>query len=165
MTAPARPPRGALLIDLLITLALVGVIAAIAVPALRPNEPLQMVGAAVVLAADIEYAQSATLAEPADPTLVRVNAKGRSYFLARASDPEKPINRPGSRLPYTVNLLLQHGPLSQIGIEIEGDATQLQFDAFGRLVAPADASVLITSPSSELRIRVARSTGSVFIER
>ena len=165
MIVRARARRGALLIDLLITVALIGVLAAVAVPALRPNEPLQMVGAAVVLAADIEYAQSATLAAPDDPTLLRVNAKDRSYMLAKASDPHTPIKRPGSKLPYVVNLALQHGPLSQIGIEIEGDATQLEFDAFGRLVAPADRTVMITSPSSELRIRVARSTGSVFIER
>jgi prepilin-type N-terminal cleavage/methylation domain-containing protein len=54
----ARPSRGLTLIELLITLAVLSIVAAMLIPQLGQQSPDQLMAAAEIVAADVEYARS-----------------------------------------------------------------------------------------------------------
>lgn len=157
--------RAVALLDVLLATALLAVLAAIAIPSIRPDDSLKLIGASVLMTADLEYAQSASLATPSDPTLVRFDADAERYWLALASSPETPIPRPGGGL-YEVTLGGAGAEqLDGVGLALEGVTNStIRFDAFGRLDQPADAQVVFSASTGSLRVRVAASTGSVFLD-
>ncbi len=169
----SRAPRGLTIIDVMITLSVMAIVTAIALPALGPNDSLKLVSAATILASDLEYAQSESIASPSDPVLVRVDAAGDQYWLARASAPDTPIMRPLSSEadPSSDAYLTEYGDGRAIfldGIEIEllgadGGSGDLQFDAFGRLDRLSNADIRLSNESDGLSVRISASTGAVSI--
>lgn len=157
-------PRGFTFVELMITLALLAIAAMISLPALRPDDPLKVIGAATMLASDIEFAQSATLANPGDPTIVRIGDKIPRYWLALQSDPDTPILRPSGE-PYLVHFGgPSHQFLSGLKIELLGQpGGAIVFDAFGRLADGNDAQVRLGNDGGALVVTVKSSTGSVLI--
>ena len=163
---PRAPRRAFALIDILLTVALIGVLAMIALPALRPGEALRTIAAANTLAADLEYAQSASLASPADPVVVRFVTKGTGYYLARAATPETPIARSNGEpyeIIYGAGLATHLEGLNLVLVE-PPQATSVDFDAFGRLGSGLDAVYEISGGTGAIHVRVRASTGSVVIE-
>jgi type II secretory pathway pseudopilin PulG len=163
--ARARVAAAFTLVDVMITVALIAVIAVVALPALSPSETLRVMTAASTLAADLEMAQSASLASPDDPVVVVVVEKETRYFLARVSDVATPIQKAGGD-PYEV--VFGQGNASALGgLRLElvaGTAEgQIEFDGFGRLKGMADGVIAIGGETGEVRVRVRASTGSVVI--
>lgn len=156
--------RGFTFVELMITVALLAIAAMVALPSLRPDDPLKVIGAATMLASDIEYAQSATLASPADPTIVQFAEKQPRYWLALESDPATPILRPNGK-PYEVHFGVEGAQyLAGLQVELESDpAGAITFDAFGRLTQTEDARVVVGNPAGALVVTVTSSTGSVSI--
>jgi len=165
--------RGLTLIDMMISLAVLAIITALVAPALGPNDSLKLVSAATILASDIEFAQSESIASPGDPVLVHIDADGDQYWLARVSEPGVPILRPvaaGSDRPADV-YRTDYGDGRAVfldGIEIEmlgapGGTGDMPFDAFGRLDQLGDVDVRISNGSDSLVVRVRASTGAVSI--
>lgn len=158
-----RRHRAFTLLDLLLTVAIIAILATVAVPALRPNDSLKLISAATILTADIEFAQSATLEDPANPTIVRVDSDKPGYWLALASDPETPIQRP---MGGAYEVTFGEGAndfLDNLGLKLDGPADSVVFDGFGRLNQPDDVTVVLSSPTGELAVRVAATTGSVYV--
>lgn len=165
-TCTRRRRRGVLLIDLAITLAIIGIVLLAVVPTVRPEEHVKLIASSSILAADIEYAQSATLASPADPTVVRFDPNAARYWLALASEPDVPIARPGSGDPYDVTF--GQGAAHDLwGLTITltdvTDAT-IRFDAFGRVAQAEDPLVTLSGEAGSVLVRVRATTGSVWIE-
>lgn len=158
-------PRGFTLIDLMMTIAVIAILAVALMPAMSPEAPLRLVAAGTMLSSDIEYAQSATLAAPSDPTVVRFDPDANRYYLALASTPDVPITRPSGGEPYDV--ILGEGiaaDLAGVSIAIT-DATDdtVIFDAFGRLGQLDDVTITLTNGAGDLTIVVRATTGSVFM--
>jgi hypothetical protein len=53
--------------------------------------------------------------------------------------------------------------LEGLGVKLDGAAESVVFDAFGRLNQPDDVTVTLSSPTGDLVVRVAASTGSVYV--
>ena len=162
-TSPHPRRRGTTLIDLLMTVAVIGIVVVAIAPTLAPEDPVRLVAAGTLLVSDIEYAQSATLAQPADPTVIRFDDKGAGYWLARASDPDEPILRPGDDEEYRVTFGVGDAE-TLVGVSI--DATQIPdltitFDAFGRLTTLQNQTLDILNETGTMTITVTATTGSV----
>lgn len=155
---------GVALLDVMLAIVVLSIVVVAAVPALRPSEGLKLVSAATVLAADIEFAQSSSIDKPTDPTIVRVDDKEGRYWLARASAPQTPIERPDGT-PWLVDFASgKQAYLQGLGLRLENGVNDaVVFDGFGRLTASADARIVLVSPAGELPVRIASSTGSVSI--
>ncbi|HBS28982.1 MAG TPA: hypothetical protein DEB06_05930 [Phycisphaerales bacterium] len=153
------------MVDTMMAVALLAVLALVAIPAVGPDQPLRVISAATVLASDIEFAQSASLASPSDPVVVRFDPDGGRYWLARASSPDAPIDRPGRHpvAPYVV----EFGAADALYLAGVGATTQnipdgvLAFDAFGRLDQMGDARVTLANTSGSATVQISASTGSV----
>jgi len=160
--------KGITFIDTMMAVALLAILALIALPAVGPDQPLRVISAATVLASDIEFAQSASLASPSDPVVVRFDGAGARYWLARASSPETPIERPGR--PAGTPYLVQFGAGDALYLAGVSCATTnvpdgvLAFDAFGRLDQLGDATVTLANDSGSAAVQVSASTGSVALQ-
>lgn len=153
-----------MLLDLLLALAIVAIIAVVAVPSLRPNDSLKLIGAATLAVSDIEYAQSQTLENPSDPTIIRVDPQGGRYWLALSSTPETPIQRPVGADAYEVTLGAgAHEHFDQMQVRLQPDADAIVFDGFGRLDGNDDVWLVFVTEAGELAVRITASTGSVAI--
>lgn len=165
MSGERERRRGMLLIDIMITLAVLGIVLLAVLPSTRPEEHVKLVGVASMLAADVEYAQSATLADPGEPTVVVFRADGTGYRLASASDPATAIDRPGDDDPWEVTFgegeLRPFGGVTIRATDIEGDV--LEFDGFGRLTQELDGVVRVSGAAGGLRVTVRADTGTVAI--
>ncbi len=165
-TSPRRPHRRAFtLIDLMLALAVLAIMMVVVVPSAQPDEQVKLLAAATRLAADVEFAQSASLSTPGDPTVVRFAADGSGYWLALKSDADTPILIPNSDEPFQVVF----GQGDARGLEgmtaglTAQDADTIEFDAFGRLTEPDDASIKLENTAGATYISVKATTGSVAI--
>lgn len=160
--------RAVTFVDTMMAVGVLALLTLIALPALGPDQPLRVISAATVLASDIEFAQSASLSTPSDPVVVRFDEAGGRYWLARSSDTEVPIDRPGR--PPGTPYLVQFGSgdaLYLAGVACATDNVPdgaLAFDPFGRLDQLGDARVTLTNASGSATVLVSASTGSVAIE-
>ncbi len=160
-----RRARGVMLIDVLMSVALIGVALLAILPALHPERPMRVVAGATILSADLEAAQSLTLASPGDPTVVVFESDGSGYWLARASEPETPITKEPSGEPFRVVFGEgDHGSLEGLTVEVVDLAGEsVEFSALGRLVQDEDVWVRVGTEGDELGVRVRAVTGSVSI--
>lgn len=158
---------GLMLVDLLMAIVVLGIILAAVVPTMRPEDQMRLIGASSILASDIEYAQSATLSNPSDPTIVRFDDDQARYWLARESAPDTPIPRPsGTAEPYEVFMGNAADTVAR-GVSI--DASQLTdltiaFNDIGAIDLESDPVVRLTNSTGAIQIRVRAATGSVLIE-
>ena len=140
----------------------------IAVPSLQPNDRARLVSAAGLIASDLEYAQSLSIAMPDDLALVKFdvdNPAGATYWIATVSDPDTPILKPYSDDPYTITF--GDGAASEmenVAITLVGAAEQIVFDSVGRLKPVTDGRVRLTNDGGSLDVAVSAATGFVTIE-
>jgi len=163
--APTHPPRrrGTTLIDLLMTVAVIGIVVVAIAPTLSPSDPVRLVAAGTLLVSDIEYAQSATLANPSDPTVVRFDDKGAGYWLALASDPDQPIPRPGDGAEYRIYFGV--GAAETLpGVSLDASSIPdltLTFDAFGRLNTLQNQTLSVINETGTMTVTITATTGAV----
>ncbi len=96
-----EPGGGFALIDLMVTLSIIALMAAVLFPRIENDSRLRLTAAARLIASDIEMAQVMTISNPTEPIIVKFEPGG-TYWLAPASDPDTPIARPGAIQPYRV---------------------------------------------------------------
>ncbi len=156
------------LVELLIAIAILAVAIGIAVPALQPNDRALLVTAAGQVAADMEYAQSRSIAVPNDATLVKFDPDkrdGATYWVATVSDPDTPVMKPYTTTPHTITFGVgAAADLAGISIELIGVTDQVVFDSVGRLNPITDVRVRLSNDGGELDVAVSAATGFVTIE-
>jgi hypothetical protein len=94
--------RAFTLLDLMITVTIMAVMASLLVPMMRDNTMLRVISASRILQGDLEVAQAMTIAKPSDPVIIKLFPTAGKYHLARMSDPDTPIERPGVPGGYMV---------------------------------------------------------------
>jgi type II secretory pathway pseudopilin PulG len=165
MTDRRRPRSGFTLVNLMTTVAVIAILAGMTAVSLAPDDRARVVGAAQMLASDLEYAQALSLADPDRPAVLRVDAAGEGYWIARAETPGTPVETPSGEAYIVILGQEDAATFAGVDLEVVSGATDgwVEFDAFGRLVELSDA-VLSVSLNGETRlVRVSASTGFVAI--
>jgi len=154
------------LINMLITVAVMAIVAAAIMPSIASGNQVGVTSAAYLLASDLEYAQSLSLASPEDPAALRVDPAAGAYWIARAASPDEPIMRSNGRDPYRV--VLGEGdaaPARGVGIALTGaEDDTVAFDGFGRPTTLEDIAVTLASPDGVRLVRIDADTGAVSID-
>lgn len=162
-----RRRRAFTLTDLMMTIAVIGIVAAVAIPSTAPSARARLRGGAMLLGSDIEYAQTLSLASPMDPAMVVFADDGRSYWIAHESDPATAVEAPGAEEgPYRVELGSGRAALlfdctMQVTGAPEG---RLVFDEFARPLAPGDVRIVITNPADAIAVTVRAGSGTIVYE-
>src|SRR5687768_8139513 len=92
------------LVEMLVTVAVLALVAASVAPMFSDDRNLRVVAAARILSSDIEFAQVLTISKPEEPVVVRFDPANNTYWLAYAYDTETPMPRPDGGEPYLVEL-------------------------------------------------------------
>lgn len=164
---PGRVARGFTLVDLAIAVMVLLVIAAVAMPSMRPDDRARLLGAGSRLVSDLEYARSLSIGDPSNPATLVLREEGDGYWLARAETPETPIERNGLGDPYEV--IFGEGDadmLAGITIALVGSdqGGAVIFDAFGRLSPAVAAELRLTNELGDLPALVDPWTGDTTLD-
>jgi Tfp pilus assembly protein FimT len=155
---------GFTLIDLMVTLTVIVVVAAMVIPRFRDDTRLRLIAASHVLASDIELAQTLTIANPVDPTVVRFKPGTGEYWLAYADTPDDPIDRADVPGGYRV-VFGQGEAASAAGVTIAvtdiGDDT-LAFNAQGGIEdLTAEPIVSLHLGPRWIKLAISPTTGTI----
>lgn len=152
------------LIEVLIVVTILGIVAAIVVPAGGTTGATKVRAAARLLVADIEFAQNESIAHPDDPRLLVIDQANSRYWVAAVSDPATAINDPAG----SGTMLVQFGSARAAylgGVTVQsyalgGDA-ELRFDGLGQPDQTTAASVVLECEGHTLTITVSPTSGEV----
>lgn len=155
--------RAFTLVNLLVSMAILAVVAGVAVVSLAPDDRARVLGAAEVLASDLEHAQALSLATPDDPVVVRIDVDNEGYWLERASEPDVALLRSNGSSHIVIFGQGDAAALAGVDVSIiEGaEAGVVAFDAFGRLAALENAVIRLSLRDEEAWLVASSSTGFV----
>lgn len=157
--------RAFTLIEIMTTVVVLAIVVAVAVPSLSSDDGARLVGAANMVASDIEFAQSVALADPADPGVFKASTDGTGYWVATASDPNAPILSMYSNDPYSITFGQgAAAELTGVSVSVAQASDEVQFDGFGRLAGMVDITVTVSNASGTMDILVKANTGVVQIQ-
>ncbi|MHC4564080.1 MAG: hypothetical protein ACYS8X_15085 [Planctomycetota bacterium] len=115
-------------------------------------------------ASDIELAQLMTIANPEEPTVVRLQSGTGEYWLASAAAPEVPIDRADVPAGYRV-IFGQGDAVHAAGVTIAAtdiDNGILAFNAQGGIEnLTSEPTVLLTLGSRWIKLHIAPTTGAI----
>ena len=97
---------GFTLLDMLVTMAVMLIVAAIVLPgsAVGSDAQSRLLAAASIVASDLEFAQVQNITNPEEPVVVRFDVTQNRYWVAFADATETPMSRPDNGEPYEVRL-------------------------------------------------------------
>jgi hypothetical protein len=107
---------------------------------------------------DVTFARNESIAHPDDPVVIKVDTAANKYWLARSSEPDKPMAHPRTGKDYVV----QCGPAGKssvrnvqiVGVDFGGDSV-LAFDVTGSTDQPTPAILQLSSGGADYEVRVA----------
>ena len=159
------------MIELMIIVAILGIIGALAIPMFRGTHITRLRSAAQVLAADIDAARAESIAHGEDLRLLIIDADNKSWMIAAASDNTTPINHIDTGQPYTrsfgVSELRQLDGVSITSYSLdtvsETNDNKLGFGLYGQLDQTTDATITLESHGSTITLTIDAETGEVSI--
>lgn len=141
--------RGFTLLELLLVMAIAGILAAVAMPRLVGRNSFDTRGYADQVAATVRFAQKLAIAQHRD-VFVRLNANDATLCYDAGCASFAP--GPGGEAPYTVN--------APNGVTIASPVTPLGFDAGGRPSIGAQLTITVNGTGA-YPVRVEQETGYV----
>jgi prepilin-type N-terminal cleavage/methylation domain-containing protein len=160
----AARPRGFTLAEMLITVTLIAILAALAMPQFTSVEPLRARAAAGILRSDIEMAQVLCMSEPSNPVVVRFDTSTATYWLAEAGTPDTPITRADTGEPYSVTLGADRAVAAE-GISIslaDVPSSTLEFNSSGGLIDfTLNPVITLSGATDTVELHIAPTTGRI----
>lgn len=166
-----RIARGFGLVDMMIAIAIIGILFVASLPTGSAEEQLRLLAASRALTGDLSYAQSLSIANPDDPISLVIADGGVGYQLEAASAPGEAILRPGVMPgefdgPYRV--VFGEGDFAHMaGLTLKAGhkrLTSVGFDQTGALsLVTGDVGLILEGGAGQLALGVSASTGSVSI--
>ncbi|MFO0893666.1 MAG: prepilin-type N-terminal cleavage/methylation domain-containing protein [Phycisphaerales bacterium] len=164
--------RGFTLVEIMVSVIIIAMMAALTIPFMGRSNRDRLSAAGELLASDMRYARLASMASPQDPVVVRFNANGDGWILARASTPSTPIVRSDTGAAWSV-VMGQDRAASSPGVKLSLTnvaASTIAFSVFGA-VKNASGTPRITfntdtvqAGQSPLVLEVTTATGEPLIQ-
>jgi Tfp pilus assembly protein FimT len=160
----SRPRRGITLVEVVVTVVCLAIAAAIVLPTASDNSGERLRGAAQVLAADLEYAQSQSMSRADDPRMLVIDADGGGYSIASKSAPATPVTNKVGNVPYVTRFGSGRAVALTnvtVGTYSLGGDNRLSFGALGQLDQAATAAIQLNCGSRKIVISLDPTTGEI----
>jgi type II secretory pathway pseudopilin PulG len=159
-------PGGFTYVEMVAVIICLALAAALVLPSMSNTASTRLAAAADMIIADLEFAQTQTLARADDPRLLVFDPSSASYFVAARSDPATPlVNQVGGE-PYLVHFGTGRGAAAAGvgfgGLEV-GTDNALGFGAVGQLDQTTVAAVRLECEGRRLEITLDPVTGSASV--
>ena len=162
MKQPNRP-NGFTIVELMLSLAILVVLAALAVPMFGNNEALQLDVTRRLLISDLEYSQILAITNPDDAIALVIDDAGNGWHIATVANPSIPLNDSVTGNPLVTNLGQGAATsASDVSIECNTASNMIAFDQNGGLVdftQVAEITLQINEVTS--LIQISPMTGSI----
>lgn len=159
--ARGRGRGGFTLVEMMIIATIVAIIATLAVPMMSSPQSTKLRSAATLLVADLEYAQSRTIANGDSPCVVVINSS-TTYTIATAATPLVGITSPIDKQPYVTTFGTGRATALQ-GVTISawslGGDNKIGFGPYGQLDQTANATITLACNGNTLTITLDATTG------
>jgi len=159
-----RPCRrnGLTLIEIMVTLTCMAIAAMIVMPAIGDRAPERLRGAAQMLIADLEFAQSQSMSHGDDPRMLVIDADKAGYRIVAKSAQTTPVTNPVGGDAYVTRFGLGRA-MGLAGVRVSayslGGDEKLGFAVLGQLDQTANASITLQCGSRTLVVKIDPTTG------
>ena len=157
---------GFTLVELMISVAVLAIIAALAIPLLGDSDALRLDAAERLLRSDLEHTQILAITHPQEEYVFVIHDDGFGWHIALTSDPETPVLKSISQEPLVVSIGQGRGAPA-VGVTLTTNAVdnQIAFDPNGGLSDfTFETEITLSIGESSGTITIAASTGSLQYE-
>lgn len=160
--------RGFTLIELMIVMVIIGIAFGLALPFIGDSKELRLREAARMLAADLEFAQSESIAHPDNLRIVKFNSSTSEYWITSvsASPTDTPITDPARNTPFLVQFGIGRaegiGGVTIASYSLGGD-NAICFDAYGAPDQTTTASITLACGPETVTVQIAPGSGEISI--
>ena len=154
---------GFTIIELLMSLSVLAILAALAVPLAGDSDSLRLDAAQRLLSSDIEHTQILAITHPQDAYALVIHDEGSGWHIALTSDPQTPVLESVTEDPLLLTFGEGRGS-SAVGVVVATNSFNniIAFDSNGGLTDFAlETKITLTSGATESVISILPSTGSI----
>ncbi len=155
--------HGFTIIELMLSITILAIVSALAVPLFGNNDLLQIDVARRLLISDIEYSQILAITNPDDEIALVINENGKGWHIATTDDIETPLQNNYSEEPL-VRTFGQGSAFSSPDAVVSGNIQDntIVFNSNGGLIDfTQSAEVIIYCGESVTRVIINPTTGSI----
>ncbi|MFW5681483.1 MAG: pilus assembly FimT family protein [Phycisphaeraceae bacterium] len=159
------------LVEILIVVAILGIVSAIALPTLSGTAESKLRGAARMLVADLSVAQAQSMTDGENLRVVVFDTDDNAYRIAIAGSPETAIQDPIRKQPY-LNRFGEGRASHLAGVEIDSvdfddadgdDLPELAYQLYGNLDRGEPATIVLRHGDRTLTITIDPDTGEATV--
>ena len=152
---------GFTLVEMMITVAIMGIAASIIMPALSNTDYSVVQAGASLMVADFDFAQTMAISDPTDMTVVKFDTNNARWWVAPYSTPDTPFVKPYSTETYDTTMGAGRAYLAT-GVTFSlTDVTNnmIVYNAFGQLNQATNPVITLTYGSASGTILFDSETG------
>lgn len=163
----ARPWRHAFtMIEIMIVVAVIAILSAAAVPMLSATEHTKLRSAASIVLADLEFAQTESIANPATPRSVVFTTSTSTWNIITGTAPGTTVTNPIDKQPYSTKFGIGRAA-SLSGVTISsvslGTGNAVQFGGLGQTNLTNTGTVTLSCNSRTITLSIDPTTGEVSV--
>jgi prepilin-type N-terminal cleavage/methylation domain-containing protein len=181
MSTPENTPRratpsraGFTLVEILCVVIILGIIAAVTIPAISSNDGLKVTAASRTVVADLIYAQNRAITRQATQYVI-FDIDKKQYRVASALDPETLLTHPTSQMPYVVKFggpstwemrdqtLVSANFDNQPVIAFDSLGTPYAVDHVGTKIPLISGKIVVGAGDERMSIRIEPYTGDISV--
>lgn len=161
-----RYARAFTLIEMMITVAIMGIAASIILPAISNNESTYVDAGVSLMVGDLDFAQTMSISDPSVMSIVKFDAPNSRWWVAPLTTPDTPYTKSYSTETFDTTLGVGRAYLAQ-GVTFSlANVTNnyIAYDAFGQLNQTVNPQIIFTYGSATATITVDYETGFLSVQ-
>ncbi len=162
---PVAAPHGFTLLEMLVTVILMAIAAAMMVPMLASNDSSYVSAGVGLIVADLDFAQTTAINDPGDNAVVHFDPAASRWWITKESTPGTILTMTtGEPYDTTMGVGRAETAINVTFSLVYATDNKIVYDAFGRLTQAVNPVITVTSGSASSQITIDAETGFLTAE-